>query len=106
MTPSSVQQNLLLAALPAHDYALLRPQLTRVSLKQKVVVQEADQAIEYVFFPLEGMVSMLAVLETGEAIEIAAIGREGAIGTKIGLHPQLAFARAIVQLPGSAMRMS
>jgi CRP-like cAMP-binding protein len=45
-------------------------------------------------------------LKTGEEIEIAAIGREGAVGTKIGLQLQLAFAKAIVQLPGSALRIS
>jgi CRP-like cAMP-binding protein len=42
---------------------------------------------------------------TGQEIEIAAIGREGAIGTKVGLLPQLAFATALVQLPGVALRM-
>jgi CRP-like cAMP-binding protein len=51
------------------------------------------------------MVSLLANMITGESIEIAAIGREGAIGAKLGLEPQLAFAQAMVQLPGSALRM-
>ena len=50
------------------------------------------------------MISLLATFETGEAIEIAAIGREGAIGTKLGL-PGPAFAKAIVQLPGKALKI-
>jgi hypothetical protein len=51
------------------------------------------------------MVSLLASVQTGEQIEIAGIGREGAIGTKIGLLPQLSFSTAVVQLPGIALRM-
>ena len=99
------KSNLLLAALAADDYALLRPHLTQVRLKQQTVVQEAERPIEHIYFPLEGMVSLVAIMATGDEIEIAAIGREGAIGTKLGLQPQLAFAKAIVQLPGSALRI-
>jgi len=51
------------------------------------------------------MISLLAILETGEAIEIAAIGREGALGTRFGAGPQLSFARAVVQLAGTALRI-
>jgi CRP-like cAMP-binding protein len=97
--------NLLLSTLSDGDYALLRPHLTRVRLKQQSVVQEAAKPIQHIYFPLEGMVSLLASLDSGEEIEIAAVGREGAIGTKVGLQPQLAFAKAIVQLPGSALRI-
>ena len=103
--PSAPQANLLLASLPAADYALLRPHLTRVRLTQHTVLQEPAKPIEHIFFPLEGMISLVALLKTGDEIEIAAIGREGAIGTKVGLQPQLAFAKAIVQLPGSALRI-
>jgi CRP-like cAMP-binding protein len=98
-------QNELLSSLDAEDYGLLRPHLTRIHLQQHAVLQEADQPIEYVFFPLSGMVSLLASVQTGEQIEIAGIGREGAIGTKIGLLPQLSFSTAVVLLPGIALRM-
>ena len=101
---SDDSQNELLAALGPNDYAILRPHLTRVHLEQHAVLHPAGQPIENIFFPLEGMISLVASFETGEEIEIAAIGREGAIGTKVGLLPQLAFATTIVQLPGVALR--
>jgi CRP-like cAMP-binding protein len=106
MNQSAAPSNLLLASLAAEDYSLLRPHLTQVRLKQQTVLQEPGAPIEQIYFPLDGMVSLVALLKTGEEIEIAAVGREGAIGTKIGLQPQLAFAKAIVQLPGSALRIS
>jgi len=58
------------------------------------------------YFPVSAMISLLAILETGEAIEIAAIGREGALGTRFGARPQLSFARAVVQLAGTALRIA
>jgi CRP-like cAMP-binding protein len=51
------------------------------------------------------MISLLATFETGEEIEIAAIGRESAVNTRPGLPPQLSFAKAIVQLPGTALKI-
>jgi CRP-like cAMP-binding protein len=106
MNQSAAPSNLLLAALAADDYALLRPHLTQVRLEQQSVLQQAGSPIEHIYFPTDGMISLVALLKTGVEIEIAAIGREGAIGTKIGLQPQLAFSKAIVQLPGSGLRMS
>jgi CRP-like cAMP-binding protein len=106
MTERVSISNLLLASLAPDDFALLKPHLTRVSLTSHAVLQLAERPIEHIHFPLEGMVSLVATLKTGETIEIAAIGREGAIGTKVGLQPQLAFAEAIVQLPGHALRMN
>jgi CRP-like cAMP-binding protein len=105
MAQVSQNSNLLLSALPSEDLALLRPYLAEVRLKQKVVIQEENAPIAHAFFPLSGMISLVATFETGEAIEIAAIGREGAIGTRPGLPPQSAFAKAIVQLPGMALKI-
>jgi CRP-like cAMP-binding protein len=98
-------QNLLLAALDAHALSLLTPHLKPVDMKQSQVLQEAGTFHEHVYFPVAGMISLLAVLSTGDSIEIAAIGREGAFGTKIGSRPQVSFARAVVQLSGRALRI-
>lgn len=101
----SRNSNLLLAALHKDDFALLKPHLAEVQMVQKATLQEVGTPIRHAYFPVEGMISLLATFETGEAIEIAAIGRESAIGTRLGLQPQLAYARAIVQLPGTAFKI-
>src|SRR4029077_7725719 len=88
--------NLLLAALDANDYALIGPHLKNVNLTQNDVLHEPGARIQHVYFPLSAMISLLAVLESGLAIEIAAIGREGAIGTTSGPRSKSAFARAVV----------
>ena len=97
--------NLLLSALSREEYAPLRPHLAKVRLKQKSILQQPGVPITHVYFPLSGMISMLAILNSGDAIEIAAIGREGAVGARLGRRPEIAFAQAIVQLPGTALKI-
>jgi CRP-like cAMP-binding protein len=97
--------NRLLAALNTKDFSLLAPDLEMVGLEQNVVLQEPETRVDHVYFPSEGMISLVAVLENGAEIEIAAIGCEGAIGAKFGVRTQIAFAKAIVQLPGAALKI-
>lgn len=97
--------NALLEALADGDLALLKPHLKPINLRQRDVLQERGRPLEHVYFPTDGMLSVLAILESGEGIEIAAIGREGAVGAKPGISPVVSFARTIVQLPGQALRI-
>jgi CRP-like cAMP-binding protein len=81
--PSIVNQppsNRLLAALPASDYARLAPALKIVPLKLKEPIYKPGEPIREVFFPAGGFCSVLTVLENGTMVEVATIGREGAVG--------------------------
>jgi CRP-like cAMP-binding protein len=99
--------NQLLDTLSTYDFALLRPHLAMVRLQQKTVLQEAHTAISHAYFPIDAMISLVAAVNNGDVIEIAAIGREGAIGLKLGTQRRhLSFARVIVQLPGAALKIA
>jgi CRP-like cAMP-binding protein len=76
-----------------------------VKLPQGTVLQEAGAPIEFIYFPTSGMVSMLAVLKSGEAIETGIIGREGVVGGYAGVYGWRAFGQAIMQIDGDAMRL-
>ena len=52
VSQDSSKSNLLLAALGADDYAMLHPHLTQVRLEQHAVVQEPEQPIQHIYFPL------------------------------------------------------
>jgi CRP-like cAMP-binding protein len=102
---STDRRNLLLTALPASDRALLTPHLKPVVLEQGMVLQEQGDAVEEVYFPSDGIMSLLAVMQQGNAIELATIGFEGAIGSLSGLGPRHSFTRAVVQVPGACLRI-
>jgi CRP-like cAMP-binding protein len=97
--------NRFLSALPAPDLALLASHLRAVPLDRGAMLHDAGDEIEHVYFPHSGMVSLVAVLQSGATVETATVGRGGVIGVTAGLGSRAAFGRAIVQLPGVAARI-
>jgi CRP-like cAMP-binding protein len=104
--PQSGRRNRLLAALPPADMALLAPHLKDFPLIQGVVLQEQGDRIDQVYFTHEGMISLLTVMQQGDAIETATVGREGAVGSLAGLGPRRSHTRAVVQVAGIASRIA
>jgi CRP-like cAMP-binding protein len=95
-----------LASLPQSDLALLEPHLKEGILAVRALLHESQDDIHQVVFPHSGMISILAVTDDGEGIETAVVGSEGALGALAGLGVRRAFGRALVQIPGSAARIS
>lgn len=100
-----VRANGILNGLSAKTLALLEPHLRAVTLAQGTILHEANDAITFIYFPLSGMVSMLAVLKSGEAIEAGVIGREGYVGGYVGARGWRAFGHAVMQIAGEALRI-
>jgi CRP-like cAMP-binding protein len=95
--------NSLLAAMPLPDFALLVPHLKPFMPKQGEVLIEQESIAESVYFPLEGLFSLVTVMEDGSAIELGAVGNEYAIGLSEVLAPRLSIARAVVQVSGATL---
>ena len=102
----SRRTNRLLAMLPAADFALLAPDLKDVVLERGTVLRDSGDPLHHVYFPHSGMISILAVLPSGETVETTTVGYEGAVGATAALGSRQTFGRAIVQLPGTASRIS
>ncbi len=67
---------------------------------------DADSSLDHVFFPDSGVVSAVAVYADGNIIEMATIGREGCTAVQAVLGAESSSIRLLVQLPGSAAKMS
>ena len=78
VAPSS--QNWLLNRLLAIDGDYLLPQLRVVKLAFNDIISEHGDTIHDVYFPLDSIVSSLAIMEDGTTIEISMIGKEGVVG--------------------------
>ena len=98
--------NRLLASLPSQDFERLNGSLTSVSLPQGQVLSEPGDEVDQIYFPHSGMISLLVVLKDGHAIECATIGREGVVGATAGLGLHRSIARAVIQLPMMASKIS
>jgi CRP-like cAMP-binding protein len=106
MSVSRPGQNRLLKALSPEDLSLLGPELKEGSLDQDLVLFEPGDELQFVYFPHTAIVSVLAVMEDGRTVETATIGRSGVVGGVSGFGPWRAVARATVQVPGRASRVS
>ena len=97
--------NHLLASLPQQEYERLLPNLEPVSLSLKLVLCEPKAPIEYAYFPNSGATSMLNLMQNGQTIEAATVGKEGMIGVPLLLGTTQIPLEVIVQIPGDGLRM-
>jgi CRP-like cAMP-binding protein len=95
--PPNDNANLLLAALPAHEYKRIAQSLDSVSLKLKTLLHRPGEPIEHVYFPGGGFCSVLTVLRDGDMVEVATIGREGMVGIAAVLDGGRMSAASMVQ---------
>jgi len=99
------EQNHLLAALSAEEFAPLARWLEPVPLARGDILARPGQSIEYAYFPVSGMVSVVALMTGGLGAEIATVGNEGMIGLPIFLGADSTPFHTMPQLAGAALRI-
>ncbi|RAK56821.1 Crp/Fnr family transcriptional regulator [Phenylobacterium deserti] len=102
----SALQNRLLVSLPVDDYALIAAHLVQVDLERGRLLYDPGDRIDTIYFPHDGVISLMTLMESGAAIESATIGPEGALGLSAAAAPRQSLVRAIVQTPVRASRIS
>jgi CRP-like cAMP-binding protein len=98
-------QNKLLSALSKEEYSRLLPHLEFVSLPLKQIIYAPNQIIEYVYFPTDGIISLVNVTKNGGIVEAATVGNEGMVGIPVLLGGDEMVGQAIVQVAGDGVRM-
>jgi CRP-like cAMP-binding protein len=98
--------NSVLAALPLRDHVGLLDGLEPVTLAHGTVLVEPGELIEHVYFPIDCLIYVLSTVETGQAIEVGLVGREGMVGVALVLGEDVSSVRALVQEAGTALRMT
>lgn len=105
-TSSNWPRNRLLLALPARNLKRLMPELERIHCRRAQILMNADSALDHVFFPDSGVVSVVAVYADGSIIEMATVGREGFTDVQAIFGAKRSSVQLLVQIPGSAAKMS
>src|SRR4029077_16183155 len=94
----------ILEALPAGERDRLVASMDLTPLAIKTVLFEPGAAIDAVYFPISGVISLVTALEDGNIVEVATVGNEGIVGVPHVAHGSLVV-RAISQVAGSSLRM-
>ena len=97
--------NRILASLPPEAYERILPDLKTVPLRFRIALREPGDLMPYVYFPNTGVISMLTVMEDGDAVEVATIGNEGMADLFVFLGLEQSDTRLLIQVPGTALRM-
>src|SRR5690349_19624777 len=98
--------NLLLATLSAEVRRLIEPAGEIVELAVGERVQHRGDDVNWSYFPFDTtMISLVVELADGRSVQVASIGREGAVGGIVSCGHAPAFAQAQVMVGGPAMRV-
>jgi len=97
--------NHILEVLSATDRDRLMAKLAPTFVRVKTVLFEPGQPMDAVYFPLDGVVSLVTPLEDGAIVEVATVGNEGIVGVPLVPGGSLTV-RAISQVAGRCLTMS
>jgi len=101
----SPNQNHLLAALPAAEFARLAAHLELVPMRLGDMLYEPGQQLQHAYFPTTCIVSMHYVMESGASAESAGVGNEGVVGISLFMGGDTTPSSAVVQTAGHAYRL-
>ena len=102
----TARRNMILDGLDEHALTALLPDLQLTPLPSGKVLHEPGEPIAVVYFPLVGVVSVVADLGDDQVVETATIGREGMAGIAVYLGAATPTERSLVQVPGQALTMT
>ena len=98
--------NRLLSTFTPADRQLIADCASPVQLARGEVLFEPGYDVPATHFPSAGTVVALVVgIVDGRTVEVATIGKEGAVGGIVSGGNAPAFARAVVQIPGTALKV-
>ena len=73
-------QNRILASLPRDELDRLKPQLQSADLILGQLLSKSGQPLDHVYFPQQGMISLVRPMRDGAVVEVGVVGREGFVG--------------------------
>ncbi len=101
---SDYTRNRILQLLPFGDAERLSDLFEPVKLKFKEPIYSNGKPMDYIYFPLTGMVSVVVDMAGGQTVEAGTIGCEGLVGLPAFLGSRKSLYRVLTQIAGEALR--
>lgn len=105
MSKSTKPKNKLLAALPIKAFQPLRPKFERIDLHVGDRLYDPGDDFTHVYFVESGIIAMLVIADQDSTLQCCMVGSEGMVGLPVFFGIKTAANRAVVQCPGTALRM-
>ena len=91
--------------MPEAEYQHLLVLLKPVDLFVNEILLKAGQKCKYLYFPTQGVVSQILIMDDNLTTEVGLIGKEGMVGTLQFLGDGICHSQSMVQVKGTAMRI-
>lgn len=98
-------QNHLIELLPSKARGRLLRICEPVNLHMSEVLSEAGHATRHVYFPVDGFVSLVTLIDEKPVLEVGMVGREGMVGAQVVLGVAITPLHVVVQGSGAAWRI-
>ena len=103
---SKFRSNLFLDDLPAAIRSEILAVSETVPLPIRTLIYSPDEPPKYVHFLTFGIASIVAMMSTGEGVEVGIVGREGIPEALLLLGPSGPVNQCFIQVAGAAMRVN
>lgn len=104
-TSHTTLDNSLLDTLPPHVRDAVAEACERVRLAYRATIYDLGGPINFLYFPIDAVISVVTVMRDGTQIEVVTIGREGVTGAQVLLDGGVATALTWCQVAGEAYRI-
>jgi CRP-like cAMP-binding protein len=101
-----LEKNAILRGLHDGAMAVVLDAGELLSLKVRQRIYEPEKPIADVYFPLDSVISIVAQMRDGTAIEVGTIGREGVSAVPLLMGATSTANANFCQVPGAAIRIS
>ncbi|MEO8740207.1 MAG: Crp/Fnr family transcriptional regulator [Casimicrobiaceae bacterium] len=99
-------QNRLLRDLPSEDRVGVDADGEEVELTLSQILAMPGEAIDHVYFPIRGFISIIAAVDGDRNLEVGLVGTDGMLGTSLALGVNVSPLKALVQGEGRALRLT
>ena len=97
--------NRLIDDLPRDELLRISADLATVTLSAREAVTVADEPFAFLYFPIDAILSIVALFSNGETSEVGTVGREGFAPAEALTGARAAFRSTFCQIAGRAARM-
>lgn len=102
MLDSNHERNHILAALSEEEHAYIAPYFKKVRLQARQILVQGEQ---YVYFPIEGIVSTMVIMSNGSGVEVMLTGSEGCVEVESVMAGYMPATQTTVHVTGNALRI-
>ncbi|SFE63586.1 Crp/Fnr family transcriptional regulator [Nitrosomonas sp. Nm166] len=99
------RENHILRALSQSEFELLAPHLELIKLPRAEVLFDVCEKLNYIYFPITSIASLLCYLEDGTSVEVGTIGNEGCIGISVFTGGRT-LTQTVIKVEGHSYRIS